>query len=619
MTQRSTVPGIATQVGQGVLAGVLLGLVTGAIEFAMVVDAFSSDLVHAYWKVLGPYAVLGLLAGLVVPIGLRVIFGSPVSPARGAARVVGWLAGLIVFCLLSVWATYWLGSPMVKLSNLAAYVGAVLAGGVTGVVLQRVLAALLGRVETMLDGSRVPFHVAWPAAIGVLAALVLFAPTAYLSRVHSVSTVSAGTVVARADDRPNVLFIVIDALRADHLPTYGYSRQTAPTLAALARQGAVFTQAYAQASYTRASVATILTSLYPSVHKANDDRDFLSSSVVVLPEVMRAAGYATFGISSNANVSPTFGYSRGFDEFRVWKTESEFRLTLAGRALENILGPSTLGHLLRESSEIVPTADAITDATLGWASPSARQPFFMYVHYIDPHDPYRPPAPYDAAFDHRKDPPRRGDVDVLSLLPNTAERERIARNIDQYDGEILYADQHVGRLLKVMEERGLLRNTLVIVTADHGEEFLDHGNEIHGRSAYEEVVRVPLILVWPGRIKPGTVTSSMVGHIDVMPTLAELAGTKAPAGAQGRSYAPLLRDFGTALEMRPMLTQVIQKAFTIEAIRDGRYKYVHHARGPRAGQEEIYDLEQDPLERKNLATEARARTASLKKSLDAFN
>jgi arylsulfatase A-like enzyme len=377
---------------------------------------------------------------------------------------------------------------------------------------------------------------------------------------------------------------------------------------------------YAQASSTRPSVATIFSSLYPTVHKASYERDFLPESVTVLPEILRAAGYKTFGVSANANVSPTFGYSQGFDEFWVWKTESAFRLTMMGRVAEDVLGPSLLSRMLRERGEIVPRASAITDITLRWVFQGGREPFFLYVHYIDPHEPYRPPYPYDEAFDYRSDPPvRAGGIDPLKLLPNGQDRQRIGRILDQYDGEILYVDHDIGRLLKGLEDLGVLENALVIVTADHGEEFFEHGKDSHGRSAYEEVLRVPFLVYWRDKVSERATYDGMVGLIDVMPTILALLGMEPPDEIQGRSFAAQLLKPTDPEPERKLFAEVVQDSFALEMIRDGRYKLIHHLRGPRQGLEELYDMEQDPLERTNLAPKARTEVAALRRELEAFN
>jgi arylsulfatase A-like enzyme len=609
---------VLVAVVHGAVIGLLAGSIAGAVEYVLLRDGFSGDLGRAYWKVLVPYAVLGVVAGLAVAAVVAVVRGVGGPAARGMASITAGVLGLLTWAYLSAWATFWLGTTRVSVVHAIAYLGAAIVGVLVGVAAYRVLARTASWLDARLAGTRMPLPVFGPTALAILAACVIGGPAAYLHGVSPVPSVTAGAVASDGRDRPNILLIVIDALRADHLPMYGYSRQTAPVLAALAREGLTFTQAYAQATYTRASVATLLTSLYPSVHKANDDRDYLSRSVPVLPEFLKAAGYTTYAISANANFSPTFGYSRGFDTFEVWKTESEFRVTMAGRLAVKALG-SRLSRVLGESSEIVPTADSLTDATLQWARRAARKPFFAYVHYIDPHDPYRPPAPYDRAFDHTSDPPRRGNVAPLTLLPAGREPARVGRDLDLYDGEIRFADEHVGRLVAGLRSQGLLDNTLIVVTADHGEEFFEHGDESHGRSAYEEVARVPLIVAWPGRVPPGQRSEAMVGLIDLMPTFLDVAGVPGPAGIQGRSFAPLLGDPAASWAPRPLLVQVIQTTFALEAIRDGDHKFVRHTRGPRTGEEELYDLRADPLERTNLVAEARARAAGLRKSLDAFN
>jgi arylsulfatase A-like enzyme len=270
---------------------------------------------------------------------------------------------------------------------------------------------------------------------------------------------------------------------------------------------------------------------------------------------------------------------------------------------------------------VVPRADVITDLTLECAArtAAAAQPAFMYVHYIDPHAPYRPPAPFDAAFDHRKDRPRRAGDDPRTVVAAGHDVETVASLLDQYDGEILYADRELSRLLDGLEPMGLLRNTIVVVTSDHGEEFYDHGNDSHGRSAYEEVLRVPFVLAWPQRVAGNRTHDGFAGLIDVMPTLLELVGVGAPDGLQGRSVAACLTSSCPGDDDRPLFAQVVQDTFALEATRMGRYKLVRHTRGPRTGEQELYDLVDDPLERRNLASTRRDLATLLDARLDAFN
>ncbi|WP_337286660.1 sulfatase [Candidatus Methylomirabilis sp.] len=604
----------------GAIWGGFIGIVAGGMEYLLLYrhQAFSGDLAKAYWDILTPYAVVGLLGGILSATAVSFIRGTSGRFSRDTARLFASIVTLAVFAYLVVWVTYGLGPPALTLYAIIAYWAIVTGAVAAGALLAWALRAILSRLESESGRAEPRVRVSFALILGILTALVPWVPYLY---VRTTQETAPGYMTDKTQgERPNIVFILIDALRADHLPIYGYSRQTAPNLTAFARRGMTFTRMYAQAPSTRPSVATIFSSLYPTVHKVNDNYDFLAESVTVLPEMLRTAGYKTFGVSANANVSPTFGYSQGFDEFRVWKTESAFRLTMMGRLAEDALGPSRLSRILREQGEIVPQAEAITDITLKWVSQSGKEPFFLYVHYIDPHDPYSPPAPYDKAFDYRSDPPiRAGGIDPLTLLSNGQDRERIGRILDQYDGEILYADREVGRLLKELENLGVLENALVIVTADHGEEFFEHGNDSHGRSTYEEVLRVPFLLYWRDNVPVGARYDGMVRLIDVMPTLLTLLGITPPDEIQGSSFAAqLVRPTGPESNQK-LFAQVVQDTFALEMVRDSRYKLIRHLRGPRRGLEELYDLERDPLERTNLAKKARTEAAVLGRELEAFN
>jgi arylsulfatase A-like enzyme len=588
----------------GVLFAGVVGLLVATVEYVLLSrEVASTDGAAAYGQILIPHLVVAGAAGLVLALGLSLT--TPITRLWSVA--LGCAAG----AYLVVWATYHLGRPILKFANGAAYLGAVVVAAVLILLLDRALTALLTRSTRRRDPPPRTFRLGVPAGLAAVIALGVLIPVTQSRRADLVPPASAwfrGT--EGRDDRPNIVFILIDATRADHLSLYGYSRETDANLKAIAREGMTFTRMYAQASSTRPSVATIFTSLLPVVHKANDDRDYLSSAFTRLAEVLKGAGYQTFAVSANANVSPTFGYAKGFDTFQAWKTESLFRLSVLGRFAEDLLGPARLTALLNERRDIVPEASAITDVALRWTAQRPPGPAFMYVHYIDPHDPYRPPAPYDRAFDYRRDPPRRngGPVDPLALIQAGKSPlaliqptpDNVGRTLDQYDGEILYADHHIGRLMKGLREMGVLDNAIVIVTADHGEEFYEHGSDKHGRSAYEEVIHVPFIMAWAGRIPAGARHDGMVGLIDVMPTLLELLRLAPPPVVQGVSFASALSRPDTVAPLRSFFAQVVQVAFAIDMARDTRYKLVRHEFGPRQGQEEFYDLQADPLERSSL-------------------
>lgn len=600
------------------LAG-LIGAFAGLGEYAYLFlnSAFPDNPFQAYWNIVLPYTIVGLVGGVLVAAGLRLALYAG-SYGRRVTRVSALLIALTAFAYLIVGTTYQLGPPLLKLSNLLAYLGsAVVAVGI-GILLHRARRPMRFRVERKSRPALL--RVGMPLAVSVLGPAALLLPTVYLRSGQAVEAVPTTSTRATLGTRPNIIIILIDALRADHLPMYGYSRQTAPHLAALARQGMLFTRAYASAPWTKPSVATMFSSLYSPAHKVTADSDFLSGSVIVLPELLDAIGYKTIGISASAYVSPTFGYSQGFDEFRLLITKSQFRLTLMGRLAEDVLGSATVAYLLRERRDIVPRADAITELTLKYVAQSSNGPLFLYVHYVDPHDPYKPPPPYNGAFDHRGDPPlRAGRVDPLKRLPPGQDPERIGKILDRYDGEILYADHEVGRLLEGLKALRVLDNALVIVTADHGEEFFEHGKPLHGNSLYEELLRVPLLMSWPGRILTGATYEGLVGHIDLMPTILALLGIEPPTQIQGISFAAQLADPNHPMPKRKLFAHMSNYQVSLEMVRDERYKLIQHIDGPQQGLKEFYDLETDPLETRSIASQAPAQMAAFSEELDAFN
>ncbi|VUZ84870.1 hypothetical protein MELA_01245, partial [Candidatus Methylomirabilis lanthanidiphila] len=352
------------QLCHGALWGGFIGIFAGFIEYMLLYSrsVFPDNFIQAYWDIIPLYALAGVVGGLFVAVGLRFFLGNANSFGQHITRLWAVLVALVGLSYLVVYAIYHLGPGIFKLSNILAYLAALTVATVISVLFHRALQALLLCREQRSHHSEHHLRLRIPVVLGILSAVVLFVSPLYLERVHSALAVAKGSPLGNMHGQgPNIVFILIDALRADHLPIYGYSRQTAPNLTALAQRGMTFTRMYAQASWTKPSVATILSALYPAVHKVNDDGDFLPHSVTVLPEILRTAGYNTFGVSANAYVSPTFGYSRGFDEFRVWRTSSALRLTMMGRVAEDVFGSWKLSRLLREQEEIVPRAEAITD------------------------------------------------------------------------------------------------------------------------------------------------------------------------------------------------------------------------------------------------------------------
>ena len=415
---------------------------------------------------------------------------------------------------------------------------------------------------------------------------------------------------ARAESRraPNVILVMADTLRLDHLDVYGYGRATAPTLRRLAAEGARFGDCIAQATWTKVSTPSILSSLYPSSHTVQNLPDRLPSSATTLAEAFREAGYATLSFSSVPFSGQQTNLHQGFEQ-------------------------------LQESASVrgakrSKTAREYVDRLIGWLDAHQDTPFFVFLHVFDPHDPYEPYAPYDVRWAdpeakerHRKDlekvRPLIEDQFLRRLgLPARTELEKaevdpeafVGLYRDEYDGSIRAMDVEIGRLIQRLETLGLADDTVVAFVADHGEEFLDHGRSFHGHSIYGELTNVPLLFWGPGRVPPGVVVEETVQTIDVMPTLLDLAGLPAPEGLQGGSLRPLLAHGGDAAaagwSARPAFAEkaaVTGRAtpngeWESYAIISGPWKLIHNVQRREGMPEfELFDHRRDPLNRDDLA------------------
>lgn len=393
-------------------------------------------------------------------------------------------------------------------------------------------------------------------------------------------------------DRPNVVLIVVDTLRADRLGVHGNPRGLTPHLDRLASEGVHFANAQAHAPWTLPSVASLLTSLHPVQHGAGGSLDLrgleqggsatprfraLSPDVETLPERFRANGYRTAAVVNVDFLGSGFGLARGFD---------------------------TLDEEWYGTNDRVRPATQTTDAALRWIDRGGRGPFFLLVHYFDPHAVYDPPPEFRRRFAAPQD--RESSSFVFGtrehmlllrsgrLVLDPALIERAAR---LYDGEVAYVDAQIGRLLAELERRGHLADSIVVVTSDHGEEFLDHGGFEHGHTLYQELTHVPLILSAPGRLAPARI-GARVGLIDVGPTLCELTGVAPPATAAGRSLVPWARGASQA-QSEPILAHGNFWGPALESLIAGPHKLILPA-DPSADPE-LFDLDQDARETADLA------------------
>ncbi|MFL6196224.1 MAG: sulfatase [Thermoanaerobaculia bacterium] len=410
------------------------------------------------------------------------------------------------------------------------------------------------------------------------------------------------SAAAAERERPNVIFILVDTLRYDHLTPYGYRRPTSPEIArTLAAPGAVVEDAYSQAPWTLPSVTSFMTSRAPGEILGDDAAAYgIPDGVPTLAEAFSKLGYQTGGFFANKVLHAGNGFARGFDTF----------YSPAPAADPN------------DPAQGQPDAAGLTAKALPWLEGHRNDPFFLYVHYMDPHDPYENPeivgnrSPFE--------PPYTGRLSgrhVQGVYAGKIPLEDPARDTGHlealYDSEIHYADRFIGRLIDSLPP-DVLRNTLIVLTADHGEEFYDHGGWKHGFTLYEEQIHVPLLVRWDGRIPAGSRLRGTVRLLDLVPTLTAAAGGKADRSWEGIDLLPALTGKAPLPRLAAFAQHMMIGPLRAAAVLDGRKLILFNPRTPftpadplqeylwtldlaRMQRVELYDLARDRGERRNLA------------------
>jgi arylsulfatase A-like enzyme len=373
--------------------------------------------------------------------------------------------------------------------------------------------------------------------------------------------------------RPNVVLIVVDAMRPDHLGCYGYERPTSPNIDLLAERSVVFETAITHAPWTKGSFSSIFTSLYPFQHGVTDWESVMPETLVTLPEMLSENGYNTMCVINMIGLAGRFGVLSGFKEI----VEPEKKYRDANETTDIAL------QMMRESEE----------------------PFFLVVHYFDAHDPYRPPIQHLDMIRLDSDPnPLDRRATGAEKSDGVPSDENILREILMYDGCIHYVDEHIGRIVTTIDEMGIGSETMLIVTADHGEAFWEHGVSSHGANVYDEAIRVPLIMSYPDQYRTGKTVSGQACHVDLLPTIADVTGLKDTQHREGTRLAGLIDGKGkprrgdTFLPSQATLCEcTVRRAPGTKCIRTDRIKLIVE---PLTSLVEAYDLRNDPGETLNM-------------------
>jgi choline-sulfatase len=346
---------------------------------------------------------------------------------------------------------------------------------------------------------------------------------------------------------PNLLFVTIDTLRADHVGAYGDAKAATPAMDSLARTGVLVEEAVVQVPQTRPSHVSIFTGRQPYEHGVRDNLSPpLDARFPTMATLLKARGYATGGFIGSYPVSRASGLDRGFEVFD---------------------DPFTGGARQARDDRSARPAREVVDKALAWLGGLKRRPFFTWVHLFDPHAPYEPPSPF---------------------------RERF--KAAPYDGEVAYADSQLGRLLDWLARSGEAGRTLVVVTSDHGEGLGDHGEDEHLIFLYDTTLRVPLLLSWPGHLPAGVRVRGQFRSVDLLSTILDLLGAPVPA-TSGASRAAVLRAGGRIPDNESYAEAIYGELHfgwaPLRALRGQGWKYIH---APHA---ELYDLREDPGETRN--------------------
>lgn len=427
--------------------------------------------------------------------------------------------------------------------------------------------------------------------------------------------------------RPNILLLVMDSVRAANLSCYGYQRPTTPNIDALAAQSTLFEQAISVGCWTLPVHASLFTGLYPLNHGVTVSKDALPENFPTLARRLKDLGYQTACFSNNAYISDATGLTQGFEVVEdIWRM-------INPRGIERTKGSKLIKKLERWGPVATPAVRAIrllrrarailkaqrsrkdsgaqitNEKILAWLSQQRRQdsPFFVFVNYMECHERYNPPYPYNRKFM----PTRFSAWRVAQVSPNkdevlTSPAQRRADDLEimraLYDGALNYLDDKIGELVRFIEAQGLLDDTVIVVTSDHGDSLGEHNQLGHRLTLYEQLVHVPLIIRYPARFAPGTRVSHQVQLADLFPTFLELAGADTAETAANGFHSLLAppkaaeRPFTVAENTAPKsLDNVLARM-----IRTDRYKYIWKSNQ----QHELYDLTRDPEETSNLvATE----------------
>lgn len=590
----------------------------------------------------------GLLTGLIEGLGLLAVFGHGWINSNirvGVSAQIIWISAGFDFALFVALAGFIavFGKWMPRLNQFRIVTGLFLfvtfvdwtaLSGRLGPLAVLFLAAglMVASSRWLTKYASVVERWSTRTALCLIAATIVCATTVVLLPRKTEQASTEGLTSLRST-APNVLVVVVDTLRADHTSLYGYERPTTPNLERIASQGVVFDNDIAASSWTLPSHASMLTGRYPHDHGADGEHP-LDRRFPTLAEVLRAQGYRTGGFSANLfYFSRRAGFSRGFLHFEdyFYSLGDMFYRTLWGRIVNKYLPDDPRWDEFPERKR----ASEVNNELLHWIDKDPHKAFFAFLNYFDLHEPYLPPQPYRSQFynvppAHQQVRPTFTSGDQQILRNDNPYLYRLARmspaefqhQVDAYDGAIVYVDQQIANLLAELHKRGLDKNTLLVITSDHGEAFGDHGLLTHRNALYRELIHVPLVYWCPGRIPAGIHVDRPVSNTSLPSTILDLLGDETPLFPSS-SIATLWKHPDASADWIYPISELVQtlyipKAYPAhagwtKAIVSPEWELIVSGKLP----PELYNWQADPGEVHNLATDTSqgARLSSLKSQL----
>jgi len=413
----------------------------------------------------------------------------------------------------------------------------------------------------------------------------------------------------------NVLFITIDTCRADKLSCYGFDKVTSPNMDELAKNGYIFDFAFSASNWTRPATASIFTSVYPGTHQTNRLAKKISNSFRCLPERFKNGGYHTAVFSANVNISPDFGFDQGVDFFYETTQSFSLHLSILYRSLSHF-SSFAANRLFKFNqrkmyADDMTEEDAIYSSFMQWLQNIKYEKFFAYIHLNTPHSAYDPPPGYDI---FAEDP----GIWVGRMEPEeTLSEKKLQRLLSLYYGEILYVDFVVGNIIETFRELELLDKTIIVITADHGEEFYDHKAWGHRHSLYNELLHVPMIFYIPQYPYAPRRIRNIVSIIDIGPTLLALVGLPGDAFMDGKNLTPLFQGSSEKIRTSALAQQIKRDGIRSTIIGDG-YKYIQ-LDSPSGKIELLFNMDEDFKEKNRLGLDTAPHYQNLKRELAQIN